>query len=168
MAKKDASPLELYIAAYTEASTAEEDWNALKQSAHDKTISVEALALVNRDDDGKIHVKDTTRDTGVGAAIGAVGGAVVGLIFPPSLLASAAVGAGLGAGTGKVVDRVSKRKIKQEVEWVVEPGNSGIVVLFQPESTAAVDQGLVRASRVVREHIEDDDDTKDADADIYE
>ena len=167
MAKKDAPPLELYIAAYPDASSAEEAWNALKESAHDKTISVEALALVNRDDDGKVHVKDTTRETGVGAAIGAVGGAVVGLIFPPALLASAAVGAGIGAGTGTVVDRVSKRKIKEDVEWVVEPGQSGIVVLFHPESTAEVEKGLTKASRIVREHIEDDGDVKDTNADIY-
>ena len=80
MDKKDAPPLELYIAAYLDPSSAEEAWNALKQSAHDKSIAVEALALVNRDDDGKVHVKDTTRDTGVGAAIGAVGGAAVGVV----------------------------------------------------------------------------------------
>ena len=169
MAKKDAPPpLELYIAAYPDSSSAEEVWNALKQSAHDKSIAVEALALVNRDDDGKVHVKDTTRETGVGAAIGAVGGAVVGLIFPPALIASAVVGAGIGAGTGKVVDRVSKQKIKENVEWIVEPGQSGIVILFHPQSTADVEKELAKAARIVREHIEEDDDTEEAQADIYE
>ena len=64
MAKNDAPPpLELYIAAYPDTSSAEEVWNALKQSAHDKSTAVEALALVNRDDDGKVHVKDTTGST---------------------------------------------------------------------------------------------------------
>lgn len=166
MAKKDAQPLELYIAAYDDSSVAESEWNALKQSAHDKTIAVEALALVNRDQDGKVHVKDTTRETGVGAAIGAVGGAVVGLIFPPSLLASAVVGAGIGAGTGKIVDRVSKRRVKEDVEWVVAPGHSGIVVLFPTESTTEVESGLTKADRIVRQHIEDDDGKK-TEPDIY-
>ena len=55
-------------------------------------IEVEALALVERDSEGKIHVKDTSHETGTGAKIGAVGGALVGLIFPPSLLATAALG----------------------------------------------------------------------------
>jgi uncharacterized membrane protein len=168
MAKKDAPPLELYIAVYFDPVSAEEAWSSLKQSAHDKSTAVEALALVNRDDDGKVHVKDTTRDTGVGAAIGAVGGAVVGLIFPPALLASAAVGAGIGAGTGKVVDRVSKQEIKENVEWIVEPGQSGIVILFHPQSTADIEKQLSKAARVVREHIDEDDDTKDSQADIYE
>ena len=44
---------------------------------------------------------------------------------------------------------------------------AGIVVLFQPESTAQVESGLAKASRIVREHIEDDD-AKDTSADIYE
>ncbi|GAA3634997.1 DUF1269 domain-containing protein [Microlunatus ginsengisoli] len=167
MPKKDEEPLELYIATYSDSSVAEAEWNALKQSAHDKTVTVEALALVDRDEDGKVHVKDTTRETGVGAAIGAVGGAVVGLIFPPSLLASAAIGAGIGAGTGKIVDRVSKRKVQEEVEWAVGPGQSGIVVLFPTASTAEVEQGLTKADRVVREHIEDDDGKKNDEPDIY-
>jgi uncharacterized membrane protein len=89
------------------------------------------------------------------------------LIFPPSLLASAAVGAGIGAGTGKVVDRVSKRKIKEDVEWVVAPGRSGVVVLFHPESTAEVEQGLAGATNIVRQHIDEDDTGEDKSADIY-
>ena len=90
------------------------------------------------------------------------------MIFPPALLASAVVGAGIGAGTGKVVDRVSKQKIKENVEWIVEPGQSGIVVLFHPQSTADVEKEIANAARIVREHIEDGDDAEDPQADIYE
>ena len=111
MADKDEVPQDLYVAAYSDSAAAEAAWNSLKQLAADDVIEVEALALVERDSDGKIHVKDTSHETGTGAKIGAVGGALVGLIFPPSLLATAALGAGLGAGTGAVVDRVRKRKI---------------------------------------------------------
>ena len=75
------------------------------QLAADDVIRVEAPASVNRDDDGKIHVKDTTNEPGIGAVVGAVGGALVGLIFPPTPLASASVGAGVGAGAGAVIDR---------------------------------------------------------------
>jgi hypothetical protein len=94
---------------------------------------------------------------------------VVGLIFPPALLASAAVGAGIGAGTGKVVDRVSKRKVKEDVEWWWNPASQASWCSSTPESTAEVEKGLGKASRIVREHIdEDDDDTKAKNADIYE
>jgi Transposase, Mutator family len=91
MGKKDEVSPDLYVAAYGDASVAEEDWNALKQLADDDVFEIEALALVNRDADGKIHVKDTSEEMGKGATIGALGGALVGLIFPPSLLATAAI-----------------------------------------------------------------------------
>lgn len=161
MAKKDEPPHDLYIAAYPDASTAEEDWNALKKLVADKVLEVEALALVNRDSDGKIQVKDTSRDTGVGATIGAVGGALVGLIFPPSLLASAAVGAGLGAGSGAVVDRVTRRKIKADVEWILPAGGSGIVVIFDEKWVNEVEKALARSQKVSRDHVHDDEDDTD-------
>jgi uncharacterized membrane protein len=148
---------DLYVAAFSDPITAEEDWKALKQLADDDVIKVEALALVNRDSDGKIHVKDTTNETGIGAIIGAVGGAVVGLIFPPALLASAAVGAGVGAGAGTVIDRVTKRKIKSDVEWGIPVGGSGIVVSFDEQWVSEVEKALTRAVTVSRHHLHDDD-----------
>jgi uncharacterized membrane protein len=159
MGEHDEAIQDLYVAAYGDSAGAEAAWNALKQLVADDVIEVEALALVNRDsdNDGKIHVKDTSRETGVGATIGAVGGALVGLIFPPALLASAAVGAGLGAGAGTVVDRVGKRKIKADVEWAVPRGGSGVVVVFDEKWVAEVEKALAGAERITRDHLHDED-----------
>jgi uncharacterized membrane protein len=162
MAKKDEVSPDLYVAAYSDPAVAEEDWNALKQLADDDVLEIEALALVNRDADGKIHVKDTSQESGKGATIGAVGGALVGLIFPPSLLATAAVGAGIGAGSGAVIDRVAKRKIKEEVEWAVPVGGSGVVVIFDEQWVNGVEQALTRADKITRDHLHDDDDDETA------
>ena len=71
------------ISNYSEPATAEEDWNMLKGLVADDVIKGGALAVVNRDNNGKVHVKDTTNEPGIGAVAGAVGGALVGLIFPP-------------------------------------------------------------------------------------
>jgi len=62
--KHDANQ-DLYVAAYSDPGTAEEDWNALKNLTTEGDIKVEALALVNRDSDGKVHVKDTTNESGL-------------------------------------------------------------------------------------------------------
>ena len=99
MAQDDA-PVDLYVAAYDDPDAAQQDWDRIKRLASEKVVRVEALVLVSRDTDGKIHVKDDAHEAGIGAVVGAVGGALVGLIFPPALLASAAVGAGIGAGAG--------------------------------------------------------------------
>ena len=157
MAKDDEATHDLYIAAYGDGSAAEEAWNAVRLLAADKVIEVEALALVNRDSDGKIHVKDTSHETGIGATIGAVGGALVGLIFPPSLLATAALGGAIGAGTGAVVDRVSKRRITADVESTLIPGGSGILVIFDEQWVDQVEQALRNADTIKRDHLHDDD-----------
>ena len=49
MSDKDDATLDLYVAAYSEPGTAEEDWSTLKALAADDVITVGALALVNRD-----------------------------------------------------------------------------------------------------------------------
>ena len=121
----DDVPVDLYVAAYADPDRAQQDWDAIKQLVKDKVLTVEALVLISRDDDGKIHVKDNVHAVGVGAALGAIGGAVVGLIFPPALLASAAVGAGIGAGAGGVVDQVQKHQIKADVEQDPAPRHVG-------------------------------------------
>jgi uncharacterized membrane protein len=157
MPKDDEATHDLYIAAYSDGSAAEEAWNAVRLLAADKVIEVEALALVNRDSDGKIHVKDTSHETGIGTTIGAVGGALVGLIFPPSLLATAALGGAIGAGTGAVVDRVSKRRITADVESTLPPGGAGILVIFDEQWVDQVEQALRNADTIKRDHLHDDD-----------
>jgi uncharacterized membrane protein len=147
-------PVDLYIAAYSDPSAAQEDWDTIKQLARDKVITVDGLVLVSRDAEGTIDVKDNAHDVGRGAAIGAVGGAIVGLIFPPAFLASAVVGAGIGAGTGAIVDRRQKKEIKADVEEVLPPGSSGIVALFEERWVADVEKALTRADKVTKHEVD--------------
>ena len=146
------APLDLYIAAYGDAAAAEADWDQIKQLAKDKVVTLEALILVSRDADGKIHVKDNAHEAGIGAAVGAVGGAIVGLIFPPALLASAGVGAGIGAGAGVVVDQVTKHDIRSDVENTLPPGSSGIVAIFEERWGTEVEKALAKADKAEHHH----------------
>jgi uncharacterized membrane protein len=162
---EDVEPTQdLYVAAYNDARAAEGDWNGLKVLTYNREIVVEALALVNRDMDGKIHVKDARNEPGIGAVVGAIGGALVGLIFPPALLASAVVGTGLGAGAGSVIDRVTKRRVKSDVEWSIPVGGSGIVVIFDEKWVNEIEGALPRADKISRTHLHDSEDADQADA----
>jgi uncharacterized membrane protein len=117
-------------------------------------IGAEALVLVSRDADGKIHGKDKVHNVGVGAALGAAGGLIVGLIFPPSLLAAGAVGAGIGAGVGGLVSHGEKKEIKAEVADDLPPGSSGIVGLFDPTFATAVEKTMANATNVSKHEID--------------
>ena len=147
-------PVDLYIATYSDADAAQEDWDDIKRLARDGVITVDGLVLVSRDADGKISVKDNANDVGRGAAIGAVGGAIIGLIFPPAFLASAAVGAGIGAGAGAIVDRRDKNEIKADVEDVLPPGSSGIVAMFEERWMDDVEKALGKADKVAKHEVD--------------
>lgn len=140
--------MDMYIAAYSDQTAAQGDWDALKGLAADGVITVDALVLVDRDANGKIHVKDDAHEVGGGAVLGAVGGAVIGLIFPPALIASAVVGAGVGAGAGKLMDHHLKSEIKADVEDDLPPNSSGIVALFEQQWVNDVEKALTNADNV--------------------
>ena len=156
MASNDDNPVDLYVAAYSDASAAQADWDAIKQLAHDKAIMVDGLVLVSRDADGKIDVKDDFHVVGGTATLGAAGGLLVGLIFPPAFLASGVVGAGIGAGVGGLVSHKEKKEIKAEVADDLPPNSSGIVALFEEQWASAVDQALKGAADVSKHEVDKD------------
>lgn len=148
----DEAPLDLYIAAYDDPTAAEQDWDDIKRLEQGKIISVEALVLVSRDADGKIHIKDDAHSVGAGAAVGGVAGAVLGLIFPPALLVSAAVGAGIGAAAGATVKQLERRQVKADIEKTLPPGSSGIVVLLEERWVSEVESSLAKAATSEKHH----------------
>jgi uncharacterized membrane protein len=154
MAPKAQAPVDLYIAAYGDADAAQRDWDGIKQLANDNVIDVDGLMLVSRDSRGKIDVKDNAHDVRKGATIGAVAGTVVGLIFPPSILGSAVLGAAAGGGIGGLRDRRKKREIKEDVEKVLPPNSSGIVVLFEERWMDQVESALGDADTLTKHEVD--------------
>ncbi|MGH3084201.1 MAG: DUF1269 domain-containing protein [Gaiellaceae bacterium] len=154
MASATDAPVDLYIAAYPDATAAQADWAAIKQLAKDDVINVDGLILVSRRADGKIHVDDDFHETRKGATWGAVGGAVVGLIFPPAILASAAVGAGIGAGAGALVSHGRKEEIKADVDDTLPLNSSGIVAIFEEQWEDDIDKALSNAGNVTKEKVD--------------
>jgi uncharacterized membrane protein len=148
MAHESDTPVDLYIAAYSDPDAAQEDWEAIQELAKEKVIKVEALVLVSRDADGKIHEKDNAHTVGIGTALGAAGGFLIGLIFPPALLAWTAGGAAVGAGVGGLVSHHEKKEIKAEVANDLPVGSSGIVVLLDEEWVAEAEKALSRADNI--------------------
>jgi uncharacterized membrane protein len=154
MTAESGTPVGLYVAAYADPDAAQEDWEAIKELAKEKVITVEALVLVSRDADGKIHEQDNAHTVGIGTVLGAAGGFFVGLIFPPALLASTAIGAGIGAGAGGLVSHHEKKEIKAEVANDLPFGSSGIVVLLDERWVADAEKALSKADRVSQHEVD--------------
>lgn len=78
---------------------------SVRDNAEENGVKIDALALIAKDREGKIH----TREKGdlsakEGAIRGGIAGAIFGLIFPPSLIASAIVGATIGGVASELRD----------------------------------------------------------------
>jgi len=154
MASENDTPLDLYIAAYSNPDAAQGDWDDIKELASEKTIKVDGLVLVTRGMDGKIDIKDNAHTVGHQAAWGAGIGLLIGAIFPPALLASGVVGGGVGAGAGRLISHAEKSEIKDEVADDVPPGSSAIVALFEERWVADIENALPKADKISKHQVD--------------
>ena len=154
MTSKSDAPVDLYIAAYSDPTVAQSDWDNIKELSEEGTITVEGLVLVSRGTDGKIDVKDNAHTVAHGAGWGAAAGLLVGLIFPPAFLASGVVGGAIGAGAGGLLSHGRKEDIKDEVADDLPIPSSGIVALFEEHYATDVKKALPKADKVSKHEVD--------------
>ena len=103
-------------------------------------LGLHDACLVVRDDDGKVHKRET-RDISTskggwyGGAWGLLGGAILG--FP---IAVAAAGAGIGAFMARRRDLGVTQEFESEVAHRLNPGTAAAVVLVDEERAAEIEE----------------------------
>jgi uncharacterized membrane protein len=87
----------LFVAAYVDERGADQGLGELKQAKKSGDFYYDDAAVVRRDAEGKVHIKETgDMSTGKGAGVGALVGGVIGLLAGPvgwAVAGGAAVGA---------------------------------------------------------------------------
>lgn len=129
----------LVVITFDNADEAGEVRAALRQTQKSGGLSLDDSAVVVKDSEGKIHVKNEL-DRGV--KVGAVGGSVLGLLlagvfFP---LAGLIVGAVGGAAVGALTDLGISRKFVKQVGDELQPDNSALFIIVRnadPDMVAA-------------------------------
>lgn len=107
----------LIVADFNDTDAAFEAYELLKSIEDGRTVEIEGVIVVKKNDEGKIEVqKATDHSTRRGLGWGVVGGVVLGVIFPPSILASAVVLGAAGAASGKLVEEHHKKELAEEPE----------------------------------------------------
>ena len=119
---------ELVALAFDNEDDAERMRDRLMQLQRERLINLSDAAIVKRNLDGKVKVKQATSIVGAGALGGGFWGMLIGLLFFAPWL-GLAVGAVTGALAGKFTDIGVDDKFIREVGTTIKPGNSALFLL---------------------------------------
>ena len=142
---------ELICIAFKDCDTADHVLNELRAMEKEYILDLEDAAIVVRDNDSKVHVKQSVNLIGTGAAqggaFGALWGSLIGLLFM-NPLAGFLVGTATGAGAGALSEALSDYGIDdtfiESLGSTISPGTSAIFLLVRK---ANEDKVLPRISK---------------------
>jgi uncharacterized membrane protein len=127
---------QLIVIAFDHFDDAHSALSDLRDLERDGRIRFEDTALVERDPDGKVHVKnEVSGTTETAAVVGAVIGGLLTFVFPPL---GAAIGAAVGAAVGAAMDTGVSPKFVDDVQKTLRPGRSALFLVVKQAQLDAV------------------------------
>jgi uncharacterized membrane protein len=145
----------VYAAVYADRAGADADYQMLLDLHSADLVGSYDVALMYKDDEGKVHVTKHEKPTQHGAWTGAAVGALVGIVFPPSLIGAAVVGAAAGGGIGHVLGGMSRGDAK-ELGAQLDDGQAALVVIGKSRVQEQLDKTLTRAQKSEEREIDAD------------
>ena len=149
------NPVFVYAAVYADRADADADYDTLLDLHSADLVGTYDVALVYKDDEGKVHVTKHEKPTQHGAWTGAAVGALVGIIFPPAILGSAIVGAAAGAGIGHAMGGMSRSDAKELGDYL-DTGQAALVVIGESRLQEQLDKALTHAEKSQEKEIDAD------------
>lgn len=126
----------LIVLAFDNTEEAAQVLEALKRGKKEGVVQIDDAAVVEKDLDGKVHVKNQiSRGSLVSTGVGGMLGLLIGGIFMP--LGGLVLGLAGGALVGKAMDLGVDSKFVKEVEEQIQPGTSALFVLVKGTDPAA-------------------------------
>lgn len=115
---------------YPDESTATAAAEEARRLSKDLILQPDAIAVIRRDDDGKLHVTTSHRQVAAGLSWGMFWGMLFGVLFFVPFLGMA-VGAGLGALMGKVTKGAMNKEFEEGVRELLQPGTSALFLVVE-------------------------------------
>jgi uncharacterized membrane protein len=120
---------ELVVLAFENQEGAFQARDRLLEVQKRRMLQVADAAVVVRQKDGKVKVKQLTDLVGSGAFGGAFWGLLVGLLFAVPWM-GLAIGAAAGAAIGRLTDHGVDDEFIQEAAETIQPGHSALFLLI--------------------------------------
>jgi len=139
---------DLVVIVFTDESQGAEALAALRRLEKTGAISFKDTAVLAKDAEGKVHVKNEfSTATEVGAVVGGSLGLVLAFMFPVVGLTIGAIG---GAVTGALLGDGVDRSFVNEVSESLEPGTSALFLLINQGNPAAFDALKPYSGKVIQ------------------
>jgi uncharacterized membrane protein len=148
-------PVFVYAATYASLGDAEADDDTLLELHDVDLVGIYDVAIIDKDDEGKVHLTKHEKPTQHGAWTGAGVGAVIGILFAPAILATAAVGAATGGLIGHLARGMSRSDMK-ELGDLLDDGQAALIVVGESKIGEQLDKHLQRAQKSVEKQIDAD------------
>src|SRR3954470_22718625 len=126
---------------YPDEVTATSAADEVQRLAEDLIIQPDAIAVIIRDREGKLHVTTNHHAVGGGATYGMFWGLLFGLLFFIPFLGMA-VGAGLGALMGKMSKGAMDKEFESQVRDMLKPGTSALFLVVEHATPDKAVEGL--------------------------
>jgi uncharacterized membrane protein len=149
------NPVFVYGAVYADRADAAADYETLLDAHAADLVGSYDVALMYKDDEGKVHVSKHEKPTQHGAWTGAAVGALVGIVFPPAVLGTAVVGAAAGGGIGHALGGMSRKDAK-ELGQHLDEGQAALIVIGKSRVQEQLDKALTRAQKSQEREVDAD------------
>ena len=128
---------DLIVVAFDDIHKADEVLLELNKLQKEYLVDLEDAAVVVKDEQGKVKLKQAVNLTAVGAAEGGMWGMLIGLLFLAPV-AGLAIGAGAGALAGKASDIGIDDKFMEEIGDKLNNESSALFVLVKKSTPEKV------------------------------
>jgi uncharacterized membrane protein len=122
---------DLIMAVFDTEEAASNSYKELHQAEKKKLIDTENVVVIYKEDEGKIHVKETAEKVAGEATIGALVGGALGILAGPlGIVTFSAAGAALGGLAAKLDDVGFDDTSLARIAESLEPGSSAIITVL--------------------------------------
>lgn len=150
-------PMQVIVAAFKDIDGASNALKTLQDAKREKFITIEDAAVITKDANGKVKIKDTAdMGAGKGATIGAIAGGVIGLLAGP--VGWVALGGGvIGGLAAKLHDSGFPDDQLKQLSAGLTPNSSALVAVIDHAWVAEVERELAsQQADLVTQTLSDD------------
>ena len=158
-------PIFVYAATYSSTDDAWSDFEVLLELHAEKLVGTYDVAVINKDEEGKVHVHKHAKASQQGAWGGTAVGALCRVLFAPSVRGAATIGVVVG-GLGEHFREGLSRADLKELGEAIQAGEASLVLIGNSRVKEQLDKPLARAETSIEKEV--DADGKDFERDLEE